>query len=132
MDYNKLNNPIQIDSKLLNKSNSVVLSNNIQKQQKQTSIEALLAQKIYTLTNFEKYKYSADLVKFLCNQLETLVSKNDGLDKKAIVINIMTKVFDLNEQEKELISDLVEFIYENKLIIQKGFNNLFSCLKKKF
>jgi hypothetical protein len=85
---------------------------------------SFISTKIFNLNNYEKYKFSPDLVKFLCNQLEALVSKNDGLDKKAIVINVMKKVFDLNEQEKELISDLVEFNWENKLIIQKVFNNI--------
>jgi len=40
----------------------------------------------------------------------------------------MTKIFNLNTQEQDLISDLIQFIWEHKLIIK---NSIFNCFKKK-
>jgi hypothetical protein len=62
------------------------------------------------------------------NQVELLVSKNDKIDKKQIILNVMTKIFNLNQQKSDLISHFVDFIWENKLIIK---NSIFECLKKK-
>jgi hypothetical protein len=127
MDNSKLTS-ISIDRNLYDKSNKVEYSAVMKKEKKLNDIETILLQKVYLITNYEKYKFSPDLIKFLCNQVELLVSKSDGLDKKQIVISIMTKIFNLNTQEQDLISELIEFIWEHKLIIK---NTIFNCLKKK-
>jgi hypothetical protein len=72
-----------------------------------------------------------NLVRFLCNQIEILVSKSDGIDKKLVVINVMKLVFSLNQQEIELIDHMVEFIWDNELIIKKSFTRFFDCFHSK-
>jgi hypothetical protein len=124
----KNNIPLTIDRSLYDKSNRVEYSKVMQKEKKLNDIETILLQKVYLITNYERYKFSLDLVKYLMNQLELLVSKSDGIDKKQIVINVMQKIFNLNAQEVELIDHFVEFIWEHKLIIK---NSIFGCLKKK-
>ena len=123
--------PIQINKTLYEKSNKVEYSKVMQKEKKLNDIETILLQKVYLITNYERYKFSPDSIKFLCNQVELLVSKQDGLDKKQIVISIMTKIFNLNTQEQQLIEELIQFIWEHKLIIKKGIFNFSECFKKK-
>jgi hypothetical protein len=83
----------------------------MQKEKKIKDIQTILLQKVYLITNYERCKFSPDLIKFLCNQVvELSVSKADGLDKKQIVISIMTKIFNLNTQEQQLIEELMQFI----------------------
>jgi hypothetical protein len=43
----------------------------------------------------------------------------------------MQKIFNLNTQEQQLIEELIQFIWEHKLIIKKGIFNFSECLKKK-
>jgi hypothetical protein len=71
------------------------------------------------------------MIRFLCNQIEILVSKSDGIDKKLVLINVMKRVFSLNQQEIELIDHMIEFIYENDLIIKKSFTRFFDCFHSK-
>jgi hypothetical protein len=131
MDYNKLNNPIQIDSKLLSKSNEVEFTKNIKINKKKNDITAILAQKIFSLNNYQTLKFSPDLILYLMNQLELLVNKSDGIDKKEVILDILKMVFNLNEPELKLADDLIEFIHSNNLIIKRGIFRFFNCLKKK-
>ena len=127
---NKLT-PLTIDRSLYDKSNKVEYSKVMQREKKVSDIETLLLQKVYLITNYERYKFSLDLVKYLMNQLELLVSKSDGLNKKQVVISVMTKIFNLNAQESELIDHFVEFIWEHRLIIKNSIFNCFNIPKKK-
>jgi hypothetical protein len=127
---NKLT-PLTIDRSLYDKSNKVEYSAVMKKEKKLNDIETLLLQKVYLITNYERYKFSLDLVKYLMNQLELLVSKSDGLNKKQVVISVMTKIFNLNAQESELIDHFVEFIWEHRLIIKNSIFNCFNIPKKK-
>jgi hypothetical protein len=65
------------------------------------------------------------------NQVEILVNKTDGIDKKEVILDILKMVFNLNEPELKLSDDLIEFIFSNNLIIKKGIFRFFSCFKKK-
>jgi hypothetical protein len=58
-----------------------------------------------------------------------LVSKSYGLDKKQIVISIMTKIFNLNTQEQQIIEELKQFIWEHKLIIKSFKKSLIQIFK---
>jgi hypothetical protein len=131
MDYNKLNNPIQIDSKLLSKSNEVDFTKNIKINKKKNDIQNILAQKIFSLNNYQTLKFSPDLILYLMNQLELLVNKSDGINKKEVILDILKIVFNLNEPELKLADDLIEFIHSNKLVIKRGIFRFFNCFKKK-
>jgi hypothetical protein len=43
----------------------------------------------------------------------------------------MRRVFSLNQQEIELIDHMVDFIWENDLIIKKGLSRFFDCFNSK-
>jgi hypothetical protein len=43
----------------------------------------------------------------------------------------MKRVFSLNQQEIELIDHMIEFIWENELIIKKSFMRFFDCFHSK-
>jgi hypothetical protein len=124
-------NPMMIDKVLFEKSNKVEYTPIMKRDKKTNDLETLLTQKIYLLSNFEKYKFNLDLVKFLCNQIEILVSKSDNIDKKLILINVMIRVFSLHQQEIELIDHMVEFIWENEIITKKGYMCFFDCFNSK-
>ena len=124
-------NPMMIDKALFEKSNKIEYTPVMKRDKKMSDLETLLTQKVYLISNFEKYKFNLDLVRFLCNQIEILVSKSDGIDKKLVLINVMKRVFSLNQQEIELIDHMIEFIWENELIIKKSFMRFFDCFHSK-
>jgi hypothetical protein len=124
-------NPMMIDKVLFEKSNRIEYTPVMKRDKKMSDLETLLTQKVYLISNYERYKFSPDLIQFLCNQIEVLVSKSDGIDKKLVLINVMKRVFSLNQHEVELVDNIIEFIWENELIIKKGFMRFFNCLHSK-
>jgi hypothetical protein len=122
---------MMIDKALFEKSNKIEYTPITKRDKKMNDLEKLLTKKIYLISNFERYKFNLDLVRFLCNQIEILVSKSDGIDKKLVLMGVMRRVFSLNQQEIELIDHMVEFIWENDLIIKKSFMRFFDCFHSK-
>ena len=73
------------------------------------------------IPEFQKYKNDLELIKYVCNLTENLIQeKKSGTLKKEIVISSLTKLFNLNENEKKMISDAVEFLCNNKKVKKLG------------
>lgn len=118
---------------LLEKSNLVTLKNNLKKDKIKNDIQSAVIEKIFELPDYKKYKFDVEFIKYVCNMLEHLIKKEYGLDKKEIALNIIGKVFDLNEVELEAISNIIEFLWVNGQIqarkitkwISRGFYDWF-------
>jgi hypothetical protein len=68
-------------------------------------------------TDLADLKINPELINYICNLVENLVTKKLKLDKKKIVLDVLTKLIpNLTEQEKKVISDIVEFLHANNLI----------------
>jgi DNA replication initiation complex subunit (GINS family) len=68
-------------------------------------------------TDLTDLKINPELINYICNLVENLVTKKLKLDKKKIVLDVLTKLIpNLTEQEKKVISDIVEFLHANNLI----------------
>ena len=63
---------------------------------------------------------------YICNLVEHLVGSNK-FDKKKLVLNIVGSIFNLNLNETEVISNLIEFLHSNNLIkkIEKKADDFF-------
>lgn len=77
-----------------------------------------IALEIQKIPNIEKYKLSRRITKVVCNILENAISSNANLkiNKKQLCIDILDSIFKLSDQEKQIIDDDVEFLFENKMI----------------
>ena len=77
---------------------------------------------------------------YICNLVEHLVGSNK-FDKKKLVLSVVGSIFNLNLNETEVISNLIEFLHSNQLIkkvenkIENGFikkmNTIFNLGEKK-
>jgi len=65
-----------------------------------------------------KYKLSQDIILLVCNMVEHLVSKNKDkkVNKKQLVVEIMTGIYALNPNEKALVENSIEFLHSNRAI----------------
>ena len=83
-----------------------------------------IVRRVLEIENYLSLKSDPELLKFICDLVENGVKKNDGknkVDKKELVLEIYTKVFNLNENEKKHIGDQIDFLCDNELIT-KVFN----------
>lgn len=98
-------------------SKFVVPKRSLAKNQKELKIvKALVA---YVNQNFEDKHLllkSIELLNVLCNQLEDIVKKGEGLDKKNIIIRVYRIVFGETIADVDFIEQTIEYLIENKKI----------------
>jgi len=70
---------------------------------------------------YKKFLINLDLVKRIADLIENFLFKSKSVDKKALLISAFQTVFKLNPAEIIIISDFIEFIHSNKLIIKLSF-----------
>jgi hypothetical protein len=87
-----------------NRLNSHVLEQDILKQ---------LIDKIGNIPNITKLKSDIELILYLCNVVENIIKKNDKINKKELVLNVLDGVFQLSDDEKRLISETIDFLSNN-------------------
>ena len=74
-----------------------------------------------------KYKLDAEFLTLVCNLVEYLVQKKDGISKKDLVLEIFKDLFgaDLLESDLSTISKNIDFIHVNKTIKKVSWYKLF-------
>jgi hypothetical protein len=118
----------------------VVFKHSLYKFKTENDIGTIIIQKVQLLGDLKKFKFCPEFLLYICNLTEHLVGDNK-FDKKKIVINIISSLFNLNINETELVSNSIEFLHSNNLIkkveekIEDGFitkiNKIFHIGKKK-
>jgi len=117
-------NPQKLKSLSINNSGkSTILKNEI--------VDFILKD-IQKIPNSQSLKNDVEILLHICNLIENLISKNkQKINKKQLVIDIMTQVFYLNsDDEKNALEKQIQFLYDNKLIIK--VTTLNQILKKAF
>jgi len=61
------------------------------------------------------------MIKCVCNIIENVIkkgnkNKKNPIDKKDLVINCLTAVYNYNDSEKLLVSSLIDFLFNNSQI----------------
>ena len=117
----------------------VVFKNSLHKHKTEAEVGSVVIKQISLLGDLKKFKFDVEFILYVCNLVEHLVS-NIKLNKKAIVLNVISSVFNLNLNEVEVISSMVEFLHSNQLIkkvelVEDTFltkiNKIFNIGKKK-
>ena len=92
---------------------------------------------IMKIPEFTKLKCEIELVRTVCNMIEnsTIPKKNaDGLkiDKKQLVMDSLQRVFGYNENEKQIISAMIDFLISNKFVKKSSYYKLSKNFIKKY
>jgi hypothetical protein len=110
--------------------------NRLSRLELENKIVQYVMTRIQSLPDQQGLKNDPELVLLICNLIENSISKDDKINKKETVLNIMTRLFTLSPQEKLQASNIIEFLWENKQIIKisffkKIFKLFVNFLKKK-
>jgi hypothetical protein len=75
-----------------------------------------IIKEVQNIPDHQNLKNNFELVKLICNIIENKVVKKDNIDKKAVVIEGLKRVFNLVEHEIKNIETFIEFLHKNKKI----------------
>ena len=99
--------------------------NKLKVQKYNSELINLICTKVKEIENYSSLKTDCELLKFVCNCIENGLHKGNEAktktDKKQLCIDVFTKVFNLNDTEKLILADSIQFIHDNELITK--FNN---------
>lgn len=96
----------------------VSINNELALDVKRNAIKAKIVERIGELKiNVESYKGNSEFLLLVCNLTEHLVNKKKyRIDKKELVIDILTSFFPLNSAERVTVGNNIEFLWNNKNI----------------
>ena len=117
MSVNKINLP------------DIKFKNNLSKHNIVYSLIDQISEKIKLIPEYEKIRVEIELVKTVCNIVENYVKKKNSkdrnkVDKKQLVIDTLAKVFNYTEQEKNLVSSLIDYLFNNSQIKKMSYYKL--------
>ena len=90
------------------------------------NLEQQIFDRLIHIPQIDSLKSSIQLVELVCMCVENSVTKNnskkgkDAIDKKALVIAILDKLFTLTPLEKEIISRHIEYLCDSRVIKRIG------------
>lgn len=91
------------------------------------------------IPELDKLKLNHELTAIVCNLVENLyLEKNDKkVDKKMLVLDILSTIFNLSTAEQDIIKSQIQYIHDNNLIVRVSFvkrwaSYAVSLFKKKF
>ena len=106
-DYNSL---------FLDVSNIIVPKYDLFTNIKFNKLVEFIIKEVQNIPEHQNLKNNFELVKLICNIIENKVVKKDNIDKKAVVIEGLKRVFNLVEHEIKNIDAFIEILHKNKKI----------------
>lgn len=90
---------------------------NLARDIKRQEIIKTIQDRITTLNlPLQSYKNNTEFVLLVLNLIEHLVVKSNKIDKKALAVQILTGMLNLNATESQTLETNIEFLHSNKMI----------------
>ena len=98
--------------------NYIKPKNSLRRREKQEKIRRMIKQRITAINSYQALRQNntinEELVLMVANSVENLVKKKYQIDKKSFVVEILDDIFNgLNQVEKDNISNVVQFLFDN-------------------
>ena len=101
----------------------VALKNSVQSHVLEQTIFTSILDDLRKVPNLEKLRNDVELVNHVCNLVENMMSNNSKakikIDKKKLVVNILTKLFNLNPQETTFVETSIDHLFNNDMIVKQ-------------
>ena len=123
-----MQNPPLPDIQLKHSAQSFVLEN--------TLIKSII-DSIKTIPQFDQLKHDIEITEHVCNLVENSISKNKyskPIDKKQLVIKIVSQLFNLNlDADKKIVEHHIDYLFNNKMIKKISLTSkIFNAMKNSF
>lgn len=98
----------------------VPLKNNLLVDATYNKVKQLIISRINELgLQDPKYKSDNEFLTLVCSLIENLVNKKDKISKQDLAVDIFTQLFNLNDDEKVILKNNINFLCNQKTIIKK-------------
>ena len=106
------------------------LKHSIQKHVTYKGIVMGIVEKIRTeIPDIDELKLDVEVTKMVCTLVEDIIKKGNpfGIEKQALVLEILTKQFDLTAEEQHQVNQQITFLFDNGQIkkSKKAWLNFF-------
>jgi len=92
------------------------LKHSIQKHVTYKGIVLGIVEKIRTeIPDIDELKLNPEITKLVCNLVEDIIKKGNpfGIEKQALVLEILTKQFNLTAEEQHQVNQQITFLFDN-------------------
>lgn len=93
----------------------VKTKNTLQIAEHKTSLCSAIVAKVEEIDNHTKLKFDTELCVFICRCVENALD-NKKIDKKKLAFEVYDKLFEMSSDDRTIISNLIDFLCDNKLI----------------
>ncbi len=94
----------------------VPLKNTLQKHSLINTVKNDTISVIQAIPKFDQLKLDLEMTSYVCNLIENAVLGKTKLDKKALVVEILTDVFGLTDDETHLLDNQIQYLFDNDKI----------------
>ena len=103
--------------------------NSLKRDLKVTQIKEQVLTRLREFKDIQKYKHSNEYLNLAVNLIEYLVTnKNDKINKKELLLSVWDELFpDLTTEDKQQISQNVEYLFDNDMIKKVSRFRLYCC-----
>ena len=117
---------------------SIKLNDKLKHLEKIAELSKAIIAKIISLPDLPDLKLDLDIILYICNIMENEIKQNSvkSIDKKSLVVSILSKIHPHTPIELALLNKHIEFLHSNKLInkitkLEKSGSQLFQWALKK-
>ena len=103
------------------------LKHNLKSLSLENEITTNITTKLGLIPNIQALKLDPELVLLVCNCIENEVHQNNlkNVDKKALAFKIMGHLFELSEEDKVTIGNIIQFLWQNNSIKKIAGHKIF-------
>lgn len=106
----------------------IPIKNSLAIDVKRAEVKTKIIERINQLNlNLAIYRLNNEFLLLVLNLIEYLVVKKDKINKKELAIEILDELFHFNNQERETVSNNIEFLWNNKSIKKVSYWRLFKA-----
>ena len=117
---------------------SIKLNDKLKHLEKIAEISKVIIAKIQAMPDLPDLKLDLDIILYICTIIENEIKQNQvkSIDKKSLVVSILSKIHPHTAIELALLNKHIEFLHSNKLInkitkLEKSGSQLFQWALKK-
>ena len=106
-------------------SELITPQNGLKSDLKRSEIRDKIITQVNKFEDINKYKLDNEFIKLICNLIEYHIKKKYNIDKKDLFFDIYSRFFpDLNDEEKQTIIKIIQFIFDNGHIQKLPYSKL--------
>jgi cobalamin-dependent methionine synthase I len=110
----------------MNNLEIIALKSNLLNNYKYIETKNQIIERIQKLhLNDLKFKSDSEMLVLVCNLIEHLITKKDGISKIDLALDIYKHLFAISTDEEEVIKNNIKFINSNKMIKKVSYYKLF-------